>query len=121
MSIPFAQTFTVTRYAVGGTYGTADGEWTSAGTSTVAIQASVQPAPGKELLHLAESDRSRDARLVFTTTELFPAVEGAVGVRREPDEIAINGDTFQINRVEPWQHDSHSDTEHYKCLALKKN
>ncbi len=121
MSVPFAEPFTVTRYSVGGTYGTADGEWTSAATSTVAIQASVQPAPGKLLLHLSENDRKRDSRAVYTTTQLFTVAEGAVGVRREADEIAINGDTFQINSVKPWQHDSHADTEHWECLALKKN
>lgn len=118
MSISFSQAYTVTRYAAGGSYGT-DGVWVSASTSSVLIQASVQPAPGKELLHLSESDRTRDARVIYTTTLLYPVVEGASP--READEITISGETFQVNKVEPWQHGSHPNVQHYKCLALKKN
>lgn len=69
-------------------------------TSTLmTIQASVQPATGKDLLRLPEGRRANQTRVIFTTTELF------VGDQGDPflaDVVMINGEPWEVQHVETW-------------------
>lgn len=83
-------TYTVTRPAASTfTLGRLD----TPSTTTVSIQASVQPLTGRELKKLPEGLRTEELRWVYTATEL----------RSQPtDSIAIDGAAWAVQQVESW-------------------
>lgn len=89
--------YVVTRRAAA-TYDT-HGRAQPGGTSTITIDASVQPASGRDLLRLPEGRRSIETRVVFTPTALLV---GAQGAANEADLIAIDGKTWEVQQVETW-------------------
>ena len=70
------------------------GRPTSAGTSTLAITASVQPMPTKELQFMPEGLRNRGVVKVFTTTELLTLPM--------PDRFDYGGATWEIVESQDW-------------------
>lgn len=77
------------------------------------IRASVQPASGADMLRLPELRRTNETRVVFTTTQL---VVGDAGTSVQPDLIAIDGLTFEIQHVETWVQAGLQGTG-YRCIA----
>ncbi len=69
------------------------------GTSTLTIDASVQPASGRDLLRLPEGRRATETRVVYTPTALIVGGEGAAN---EADLIAIDGRTWEVQLAESW-------------------
>lgn len=116
-------TYTVTRTApgtyggglpvgLGGGVGSDDGRYRPGATSTFAIRASVQPLAGRDLLRLPEGLRTRQTIKVYTATALrtADAPDGAGA-----DVIAYQGDSYQIETVEPWAEAG----GFYKAIAAK--
>lgn len=89
-------TYTVTRTAKQAP--DANGVYVSPSTSTVSIDACVQPLVGRELERLPEGLRGREVRVVYTATQLFTA-DGT----HEPDSITIGSGTWQVQTSEPWE------------------
>ncbi len=89
--------YTVTRRAAAGydTHGRAQ----ASGTSTLTIDASVQPANGRDLLRLEEGRRTVETRVVYTPTQLLT---GGQGSANEADLIAIDGRTWEVQLAEGW-------------------
>ncbi len=85
-------TYVVTRTAAAtptnGVYG-------SGAATTLSIDASIQPASGRELRVLAEAQRGEETRVVYTRTELKTRSPGF-----EPDVITISGESWTVFRVE---------------------
>jgi hypothetical protein len=88
--------YTVTRTPAR-TYG-GDGLVDPASPKTLTIEASVQPLRGRELERLPEGLRSSEVMQVFTTTELKTQ-----STSHEPDVIAIDGESWQVEIVERWK------------------
>lgn len=84
--------YTVTRTATGTT--DTSGIYSSGGTSTFSISASVQPLSGRDLKDLAEGMRADDFRTVWTLSELI-----SLKVSNTPDVILIDGDHYRVNTV----------------------
>lgn len=102
-------TYTVTRRQSGGLL---RGVQATTTNTTLQVQASVQPATGRDLLRLPELRRTKETRVVFSTTQLLT---GDQGQGFEADWITINGDPWEIEHVEQWlQVDS---TIMWRCLA----
>lgn len=94
-SLKTGSVYTVTRRAAS-TY--VDGKLVAGATSTRTIVASIQPVSGRETLQFAESERTREMRAVFTEDELL-----ARSSSNEPDIVTINGESFEVMRVEYWE------------------
>lgn len=101
--------YTVTR-TVKGTY--TKGRYTAGGTSTFSVTGSLQPMDegdeGRELQVLPEGQHARNLRRFYTTTELFTLTP-----TNDPDTISIDGETWEVLRVERWQFVG---TTHYKVI-----
>lgn len=67
--------------------------------STFTINASVQPATGKDLLRLPEGRRTNETRVLFTTTQLYT---GDQGQDYEADWVTIDGESWECQHVEDW-------------------
>lgn len=105
------KTYTVTRQ-VEGSY--VDGVYTPGGISNFTVDASVQPISGMELENLPEGQHAENTRVLYTTTaELFPR-----NPTNEADEIAIDGEDWEVFNVETW---FAFGCTHYKCLIARKN
>ncbi len=89
------QSLTVTRSAAA-TY-TTGGKLVAPVTSTFTIVASVQPAPGKQLMRLPEGLRNQDVLQVFTATEIRTAQSGVTA-----DVVAIGSGSYQVESVKDW-------------------
>lgn len=94
-SLKTGATYQVTRKAAS-TY--VDGKAVAGASTTFEIVASIQPVSGREILQFAESERTREMRAVYTETELFTRSS-----TNEPDKVSINGETFEVMRVEFWE------------------
>lgn len=88
-------TYTVTRNSASA-YGS-DGRLDAPSTTTLSVEGCVQPLTGRELQRLPEGLRTRELRAFYTATELKTQ-----GAGQDPDSIAIDGDTWQVERVERW-------------------
>lgn len=83
-------------------------------TETVlTIQASVQPATGKDLLRLPEGRRANETRVVFTTTQLYTGDQGDAFAA---DLLLIDGDPWEAQHVEVWQQSGIQGTG-YRCIV----
>jgi hypothetical protein len=98
--------YTVTRRATGAY---ASGIWVDGATSTITIRAHVQPVTGRDLKTLPEGQRTEDARIVYTTTELKATAGG-------PDSIAIGGEAYEVIKVETW---SGLGGTHYRAVVAR--
>lgn len=95
-----------------------------AGTeSTFSISASVQPAPGEELVDAPEGASLEDIRVIYTATRLIARRNGTPGAsdeddtdRVDPDVIAIDGEAFEVYKVAKWDHWGET---HYVAYAAK--
>jgi hypothetical protein len=83
--------------------------------STIQVLASVQPASGRDLLRLPELRRTVETRVVYTITQLQVGDQQA-GV--EADLIAIDGQPWEVQRVETWQQPPYQGTA-YRCIAQR--
>lgn len=104
-------TYTVTRRAAA-TY--VLGNPVAGGTSTFTVQASVQPANGRDLLRLPEGRRSTESRVLYTTTQLLV---GAQGAANESDLVAIDGKTWEVQLVETWSPFPLTNPGYYRCIV----
>jgi hypothetical protein len=93
--LQLASPYTVTRRAANG-YGS-DGRAIAPTTSTVTVQAVVEPLKGKDVARLPEGLRTRRSKVVFTPTQLY-AQEGG----QNPDRISIDGEAYEVQAVERW-------------------
>lgn len=80
----------------------------------IIITASVQPTTGEEMLSLNEARRNKKTYSLFTSTDINLIVSG-----RNPDQIQIFGERYEIVRVEPWQNNPpiFGIVNHYKFYA----
>lgn len=88
LTLTFTRT-TASAYASGRlTYGT---------ESQFSAVCGVQPISGRERLMFAESERTREMRVLFTRAELLARTPAT-----EPDRVVIGGEVFEVVRVEKW-------------------
>ena len=90
------------------------GRATPGATTTISIEASVQPATGRDLLRLPEGRRTQETRLVYTTTRLTP---GAQGAAYEADLVLIEGNTWEVQHVETWHQAPGTDPTAYRAIV----
>jgi hypothetical protein len=92
------------------------GVYVAGATSTFNITAAVVPASGNELMSLPEGQRTRETRIVFTTT---PLQLGGAGKTYESDHVQIDGESWSCERVERWINPGagHSSVDGYKCFV----
>lgn len=102
--------YTVTRKAAGA-YST--GYYAPGATTTFAIAASVQPVTGRDLRSLPEGQHAEESRVIYTATELRTRTPTT-----EPDVITIDGDPWEVTRVERWEFGT--DTTHYRAYASRQ-
>lgn len=88
--------------------GTYEVRRTATGTSTagkytpgaVAVLGSfdmcIQPVTGRELKPLAEARQTSEIRVAYSATELRTTPD--------PDTVTINGELWDVFKVEPWEH-----------------
>jgi hypothetical protein len=75
------------------------GRWSPGQTTTVTIQADVQPAKPRELVNLPEAQRARAAIKVYSETELRTA---DVEAQTAADVLTVKGRRWEVQSVEPW-------------------
>ena len=80
-------------------------------TTDSIIQASVQPLRAHEVQNLEEGKRNLEWYWLFTTTRLNVVTD------KNPDLIEIDGDDYEVHKIEPWQNGQILD--HYKCLVTR--
>ena len=84
----------------------------------VPIKCSIQPyKDGMFRVPLPEGVMAKDARLIYTKTELLTANEYTGQVA---DEVIIQGMPYQCHNVEDWNQYGLR-TDHYKCVFVKKD
>ncbi len=98
----FSETVTVNRESAG-TY--SSGVYVPGSSSLFAIQMSVQPLSGKELLNLPEAQRTRRQIKGYTATELFTASEA---LSQKADIVSYDDSTFEVQDVEQWEGSSNA-------------
>lgn len=103
-------TYPVTRRPRGGYV---NGVATTGITSTFSIQASVQPASGRDLERLPEGRRALSTTIIFTTTKL---ITGGQNSPNDADLVLIEGAPWEIQHVEQWAQQSETGT-YYRCIA----
>lgn len=88
-----------------------DGRLQPSTDSILVIDASVQPLVGPaDLQRLPEGMRTDEARVIFTTTELFTQGPG-----QDPDIISIEGFAYEVHTVEAWGNVGN----YYRAIASK--
>lgn len=84
--------------------------------TTVVISASVSPIDGLILTRNPEGQSDEQTRTLFTTTEIFA---GGQGSDYEADKVTIDGDLWEVSRVEKWV-DSLSRGVCYKAKLVRQ-
>lgn len=78
-----------------GTYD-ANGRYSGPGASTtLRIVASVQPVSGRDLVVVPVGQRTDEARVIYTATQLLTRTP-----TREPDVITVGGEPYAVYRVD---------------------
>lgn len=91
-----------------------DGIWVESATSTtVDIEANVQPLGYKETMVLEASDRSKKMLKVYSPDPIYSEEENENG----PDEFDWEGDTFRVMKVLNY---SMGVLNHWKAIAVMK-
>lgn len=80
----------------GGAY--VNGIWVEGSETLIPITASIQPTTGEDLLSLPEGRRNKKTYSLFTSTDVNLIVSG-----KNPDQVVIFGERYEVVRVEPWQ------------------
>lgn len=88
-----------------------DGRWIEGSTTTTTITGSLQPLNGNELQTLAEGERQRKSRKVYTTTALSA---GSVSAGTRADQIVDGSDVWDVRSVSVWD----AVLGHYKAILL---
>jgi hypothetical protein len=101
--------YTVTRTEAG-TY--TAGRYTPGPTSTFMIDASIQPASGRDLQVLAEGEHATEVRVVYTTTELRTRAPA-----HDPDRITIDGEQWEVSKFERWEAFGNT---HWRGMAARR-
>ena len=84
----------------------------------VPIRCSIQPyKDGMFRVPLPEGVMAKDARVIYTKTELLTANEY---IGQVADEIVIQNIPYQCHYVEDWNRYGLR-TDHYKCVFVKKD
>jgi hypothetical protein len=109
------QTFKTGTYAVarriGGSY--SQGRYIPGGiVVNLNVDASIQPANGKQLQVLPEAQRSDVILIAYTAEELLTR-----GQTNEPDQVTISGETFEVFKVATW---THRGVIHYESYLSRK-
>lgn len=91
-----------------------DGIWVEGSETTIPITASIQPTTGEEMLSLPEGRRNKKTYSLFTSTHINVIVSG-----KNPDQIEIFGERYEVVRVDPWQNNPpvFGIVNHYKFYA----
>jgi hypothetical protein len=105
-------TYAVTRRAKAKSDGR--GRMLPGASSSLTIEASVQPASGRDLMRLPEGRRSVETRVVFTATQLLV---GAQNAAFESDLIAIEGRTWEVQQVASWNPSPTADPAYWRCIV----
>lgn len=101
-------TYTVTRQSASA-YGS-DGRLDAPTTSTLSVDACVQPVGGRDLQRLPEGLRTEELLAMYTATELKTQGSG-----QDPDLVTIDGASWEVQRVERWLELGN----YWKCILLK--
>ena len=101
--------YTVTRTAAGGY---TLGRYAIGAISTLSIEASIQPAKGRDLKSLPEGERGDAANVLYTRTELFTRAPG-----READTITFKGEIWSVVNVELWEAFGE---RHFRCIISRR-
>ena len=82
-----------------------DGDWVTPGYDSVAITASIQPAPAKDVANLEEGLRNGSVFAVISETELKVAEQATndVDPGTEADELEIDSVRYKAVTTERWQ------------------
>ena len=94
-----------------GTRGT-DGRFTAGASTSTTIQASVQPATDQDLQLLEEGYRRREAKRVYTTSELRTASQHDA---TNADILTIGGVSFQVQVVDH----ERKIIPHYRAIVVR--
>lgn len=86
-------TYVVTRASGPGTY--TGGRLVAPNTTTLPVDACVQPTEGRDLRKLSEGERVREAKTVFSVDELKTR-----SAANAADVIAIDGDSYEVVKVQ---------------------
>lgn len=105
----FRKPVTVTRPAQGSFV---NGIWVDGTTTTLTIDASVQPANTNDLQSLPENRRTLGVYVLYSDVPFQSAIEN----KQNPDIVKINGEDYEIAKSMPWQNDVVS---HYKAMAVR--
>ena len=91
-----------------------NGVWVEGSETLIPITASIQPTTGEEMLSLNEGRRNKKTYCLFTSTNVDIIVNG-----KNPDQVEIYGERYEVFRVEPWQNHPavFGITNHYKFYA----
>lgn len=95
--MPGYQSFTVTRQSAPTSWTTGKPVYT---TTTVTITGVAVPLSGEELERYEEGDRKHDRRKLFTVDRLYTKDDIT---QKTADSLPIDGVTYEVERVEPWQ------------------
>ena len=87
--------YTVTRSASAPVY--VDGLLQAPTTTTLTIEAAVQPLSGRERLMMSEALRDRETKNLWTTTRLRTATPS-----QRADKVSIDGDSYTVMILEEW-------------------
>lgn len=99
------KTFPVRRYSAGAYV---NGMWQETLTLS-SVFGSAQPLTGLEIVRIPEGDRERERLKIYSADELRASKSG-VG---RADEVVIEGDIFQVERVERW-------ANYWKAFVVKR-
>lgn len=108
--IPFTRTITRTRYAAG-TWGSA-GQFTAGASASTSIIAAVQGATDQDMQSLDEGERRREAKRVYTTTQLRTVDQHN---QTPADTLTIDGVVYQVRRVDIYS----LVIPHYRAIAVR--
>lgn len=94
-------------------YDDGNGNWIPAKETTNRVKAkgSIQPITGNDLAKLPESFKNVEALKVYTKQELRTVDDT---INQEPDILEIDGERYQVAKVEKWRQLS---TNHYKAYV----
>ena len=93
-----AETLTVFRRPPGKR--NADGEYVEASEEDFTIQGSVQPASPQVLQTLTEGERTRDPRVIYTTSDLRT---GSQHDQTLADQVEIDENRYEVREVRQWR------------------
>jgi hypothetical protein len=102
---------TVTRHSAGSFV---EGDWVEGTAITIIVNANVQPFSDYQVMMLAESDRTKNWVLLFTSDMMRSKKEGSSGYGA--DHFVWDGDTYEVMRTNKW---SMRVVDHYEVRAVR--